>query len=776
MDGLRLLQLKANDGKAYQFALAKNANPKNIPIRFDTLQLARLHIDKFARLRAAPGGDLLAVLGLLDFSAENKARTVGHSALNQAKETLAKAIFDKTLSVYEVPEVDPMILHQPTFIEQVVSTKKKATTQGGREETVPVGDDSIADSPTAASPDEMAYCGDPVSMATGEEILTLTDIHLTGSASIRWERLYRSSLSQQNVGLGYGWRSNFHFELTPIKRADDGVTQWHFVDHQGSVLVFDDVAAGAVSYQLTAGASLFHDPRGSYRVTLNDGRQLRFGYHHTRWVLERLRENETLQYQLSYSSAGRLVHIAANGCQQLELRYDRGGNLIEVQSPACEEASSSPGARRDRNTEQVLAHYHYNANHDLCKASNRQQQVETYLYSDHLLVQRTRPSGFSHYFEWQGKGPTARCRAQWGDEGNYHYRFEYDLDNHTAVSTDSLGNQWQFEHNAQGRLLCKVSPLGHRWQYHYDARSRKIAEISPDGTATHYRYNRYGQLHEEQAPDGAITRYCYNRLGQMILIVDSENREWRNDYNSFGRLLSQHSPGGLEKHYQYDRHGRITHITQSDGRHLRYWWNTKGLLAAVQDGESITRYSYDSLGEINGMISHDGWVTQYRRERTGQIVEIIQHSQSQPDQVRQQYIEYDWAGRPTTFTDAIGRCNSFIYEGLAQPTKHIRPDGSWLAFEYDSERNLTGIERSDGGRYQLAYDSEERVSRTIGFDGRTQQYQYDGQGQLISLAEQGERFIKLRRDECGRVLEQRSSVAGTTHSNHFQYDKLGRLR
>ncbi|MGF1723169.1 RHS repeat domain-containing protein [Photobacterium nomapromontoriensis] len=47
---------------------------------------------------------------------------------------------------------------------------------------------------------------------------------------------------------------------------------------------------------------------------------------------------------------------------------------------------------------------------------------------------------------------------------------------------------------------------------------------------------------------------------------------------------------------------------------------------------------------------------------------------------------------------------------------------------------------------------------------------------MISLAEQGERFIKLRRDECGRVLEQRSSVAGTTHSNHFQYDKLGRLR
>ncbi|MGF1723174.1 hypothetical protein [Photobacterium nomapromontoriensis] len=238
-------------------------------------------------------------------------------------------------------------------------------------------------------------------------------------------------------------------------------------------------------------------------------------------------------------------------------------------------------------------------------------------YKDTLLF-----VGVSHYFEWQGHGPAAPSGAT---RVTTITGLTYDIDNHSAVSIDSLGNQWQFEHNAQGRLLCKVSPLGYRWQYRCDARSRKTADIAPDGTATHYRYNRYGQLHEEQAPDGAITRFCYNRLGQMILIVDSENREWRNDYNSFGRLLSQHSPGGLEKQYQYDRHGRITHITQSNGQHLRYWWNAQGLLAAVQDGEAITRYSYDLLGEISGIISHDGWVTQYRRERTWQIVEITQY-------------------------------------------------------------------------------------------------------------------------------------------------------
>ncbi|MGF1732344.1 RHS repeat-associated core domain-containing protein [Photobacterium kasasachensis] len=761
MDEIKQLQLKANDGKAYIFTVATN-NSSQISSQFETLQLARLHVDKFARLRPRQGGDLLAVLGMLDFQAEVQARSGSHNAFVKAQERVAKALFEGELTVFEIPAIDPVVMHQPSLLEIAAKTTKQVGTQGGKKDNSSAGKDSVRDSKVPVTPDEMEYCGDPVSMATGEEILHLTDISLSGSSPIQWQRLYRSSLCSDNVGLGYGWRSNFHYELTKYQSADGDSEQWRFIDSQGSVLVFDDVDKGAVSYQLTAGATLYHDPHGYYQLVLNDGRQLRFVYQHRRWLLERLRENETLQYRFSYSSAGRLTRIVANNCQALELRYDAGGNLIEVQANAG-------------GTPSVLAHYHYSAEGDLCEASNRQQQVESYQYSGHLLTRRIRPSGFSHYFKWQGVGSSARCIAQWGDEDNYRYSFEYELDKHTAVSTDSLGNQWRYEHNAQGKLIRKVSPKGHVWRYCYDSRSRKIAEITPGGEATQFYYNHYGQLSERQSPDGSIMRYDYNRMGLVSRIVDAEGREWRNDYNSFGRLLSQYDPASGTKQFHYDRHGKVICIEHSSGHSQRYWWDECGLLVAYQGGEAITRYSYDELGEINGIINSDGWVTQFKRDRSGNIIEVAEYPQMNPEQQRCLFIDYDWAGRPTSFTDALDRTYTLVYHGLAQPVQCIRPDGSWLKFQYDKERNLTAIERSDGVSYCLEYDSEEQIQKTIGFDGRTQEYQYDGQGRLISLAEQGERLVQLKRDKCGRVVEQRYTALGVSESNHFQYDNIGRL-
>ncbi|PSU34144.1 RHS repeat-associated core domain-containing protein [Photobacterium lutimaris] len=764
MDDLNHLQLKANDGKAYKFATAKISNTKDTEINFKTQQLATLHLQKFAYLQPKRGADLLAVLGMLDFPAEIRARSIGPTALSSAYRSLAKAIFEGTLCVYEVPAVEPVLVHQPTIFEKISNVSKKIGTKGGKDEHLPTGKSSIKNTPKTVSPDEMAFCGDPVSMSTGEEILSLTDISLAGNVSFTWQRQYRSSLCNQNIGLGYGWRSNFHFELTK-ELLEDG-NQWRFIDQQGDTLQFDDIGVGAVSYQLSAGASLSHDSRGYYLLTLNDGRQIRFVYQHQRWVADRIRASELEIYHLTYSEAGRLIRISARGNRQLECRYDAGGNLIEVLGKgAAAQASLS------------LSSYEYDVTGDLTRATNRQQHIEHYWYDGHLLRQRQRASGFSHYFEWSGSGPQARCLAQWGDGGHYCYRFEYDEINYTSVSTDSLGNTWRYEHNAQGLLTRKVSPKGNIWRFSYDSLSRKVAEIMPDGAVTHYRYNENGQLSELETADKSVTTFRYNRLGQIIQTTDGESRVWRSNYNSFGRLLSQIGPDGAKREYEYDRHGMLVRIKDANDRHQCFWWNDQGRLTAFQDGEAVTRYSYDGLGEINGTINADGWVTQYSRNSQGAVSGIVQYHETQPNESKVQQIEYDNAGRVVSVTDTLGRNTNVHYEGLSQPVRLDRPDGSWLVFQYDQERNLTSIERSDGNTYQLEYDGEERVSKTVGFDGRTQQYHYDGQGQLVRLSEQGGRYVRLRRDLCGRVIEQQSGNKSTSpQTNHFCYDKLGRIR
>ncbi|WP_336357194.1 DUF6531 domain-containing protein, partial [Pseudomonas granadensis] len=55
--------------------------------------------------------------------------------------------------------------------------------------------------------------GCPVSMVTGEELLTLTDAVLDGVLPFEFSRLYRSSAVEIDIGLGFGWSHSLAHRL-----------------------------------------------------------------------------------------------------------------------------------------------------------------------------------------------------------------------------------------------------------------------------------------------------------------------------------------------------------------------------------------------------------------------------------------------------------------------------------------------------------------------------------------------------------------------------------
>ncbi|WP_241000650.1 DUF6531 domain-containing protein, partial [Pseudomonas viridiflava] len=61
------------------------------------------------------------------------------------------------------------------------------------------------DGKSAAAEQETCLNGCPVSMVTGEELLTLTDGQLDGLLPFEWTRLYRTSAVETDSRLGYGW-------------------------------------------------------------------------------------------------------------------------------------------------------------------------------------------------------------------------------------------------------------------------------------------------------------------------------------------------------------------------------------------------------------------------------------------------------------------------------------------------------------------------------------------------------------------------------------------
>ena len=113
----------------------------------------------------------------------------------------------------------------------------------------------------------------------------------------------------------------------------------------------------------------------------------------------------------------------------------------------------------------------------------------------------------------------------------------------------------------------------------------------------------------------------------------------------------------------------------------------------------------------------------------------------------------------------------YQYQGLSQPSKKTFSDGSWLSYGYDNERNLTEITRSDGAQYKLAYSPTEKPTELIGFDGRKQIYTYNANDELITVNDSDLRFIRLKRDSLGRVIEQSASHAFKSKSRRVKTSK-----
>ncbi|ELQ17944.1 putative Rhs protein, partial [Pseudomonas fluorescens BRIP34879] len=78
----------------------------------------------------------------------------------------------------------------------------------------------------AASSDKTVTNGCPVSMVTGEELLTLTDGTLDGILPFEWTRVYRTSAVEIDVGLGFGWS---HALAQRLEMSGDSVV---WTDHE----------------------------------------------------------------------------------------------------------------------------------------------------------------------------------------------------------------------------------------------------------------------------------------------------------------------------------------------------------------------------------------------------------------------------------------------------------------------------------------------------------------------------------------------------------------
>ncbi|TWR75856.1 RHS repeat domain-containing protein, partial [Pseudomonas saxonica] len=361
---------------------------------------------------------------------------------------------------------------------------------------VPAQSKNLNDQP-AEPADKTCTQGCPVSMVTGEELLTLTDTVLDGVLPFEWTRLYRTSAVESQSSLGFGWSHSLNHRL----QEDGDELLW--TDHENRQTRFPRPTAQrpAITNSL-ARAAIYLGEKDGELILAQAGATRRF-YHFQDLKLIAISDAYGNRLTITHRD-GRLHRIEDKFERALMLRYhnnrlcavdyqyyDHSREFIE----RSDEHYAKHRVRLERwTTLHTAVSYTYNDAGQLIGAANALQETEHYRYdADHVIQERQLAGGATFYWEWQHRGKQARCIRHWNNFGQMHARYEWD-DAGTVTVHHQDGSRQLYAHDNNARLVSQTDPDGATHQKIYDEQGRLIAEKDPLGAVTEYQYNESGLL------------------------------------------------------------------------------------------------------------------------------------------------------------------------------------------------------------------------------------------------------------------------------------------
>ncbi|MFW0756594.1 RHS repeat-associated core domain-containing protein [Pseudomonas sp. H11T01] len=614
---------------------------------------------------------------------------------------------------------------------------------------------------SADTADKTATSGCPVSMVTGEELLTLTDGELDGVLPFSWTRLYRSSAVELDCGLGFGWS---HGLAQRLEISGDAVI-WIDPENRRTTFPLPSAERPAIHNSL-ARAAIYLGDEPEELILAQAGDSARF-YHFRAGRLSAISDAYGNRLQITRDIHARIQRLDNGAGRALRLRYDRG-HIIAVDYQSFHPADHLEACWR---TEQTLVSYRYDERQRLVEASNAAGERERYDYDDQqVILQRQLAGGASFFWEWERAGKTARCIRHWASFAQMDARYVWDERGGVSVR-HADGSEEVYVHDEQARLVRKVEPDGAEHRKAYDEHGRLTAEQDPLGAVTEYVYDDAGRLTAVLPAEDEPTAFEY-RDGHLHRRQRGQ-AQWTYQRNAQGDITRQTDPSGHITQYYYDVKGQLTGIRYPDHSHHGLVWSALGqLIEEVLPDGGQRRYAYDVRGRQIYRQDEHGAVTRYQWDAVGRLLQT-----TLPGGATRAF-SYNAYGKVTAERDELGRVTRYEYaDDLHLVSRRINPDGSQLRYRYDNARLLLSeIENEAGERYQLEYGANGLIRQETGFDGRRTAYAYDLNGQLLEKTEFGDDGSQLvtayQRDAHGRLT--RKTLADGSQISYC-YDGLGRL-
>ncbi|MGW1216265.1 DUF6531 domain-containing protein [Streptomyces sp. NPDC002499] len=599
---------------------------------------------------------------------------------------------------------------------------------------------------------KLITCGDPIDMATGQMVMSETDILLEGVLSLEMERHHRSGL-RSGRWFGPSWASTLDQRLI---LDPDGV---RFTTADGMVLTYPvpepDIAVLPVEGPrwplewdaAESGTMIVRQPESDLTLRFRPlpGRTL------AELALATVADRNGNAINVSYGADGTPQEVVHTGGYRVGVTVDQGRITAFT-------LLSDP-------EQPVVVRYGYDAHGNLTEIYNSSGLPLKLSYDEQRRVTGWEDRNRTWYrYTYDSEG---RCLRTEGTAGILDYTYSYDLESHTSVATNSLGHRTTYHFNDAYQLVAETDPLGHITSRAWDRYDNLLSLTDPLGRTTAYEYDESGNMIRVVHPDAGSASYAYDAHGQLISATEEDGAYWRYDHDDRGNVVAITDPVGATTVYTYDERGAVASVTDGLGHESRVRSNEAGLpTTVVTPVGAVTRFAYDAFGRVRQVVEPGGGTTV-----VSWTIEGRPARRSYPDGFHETWT-HDVEGNLLTHTDVRGRVTRFEPAPFDRTAARIDPDGARIEFTHDTELRPIRVRDAQGHNWTYEYDPLGNVVRERDFNGRTVTYRYDAANRITERTNGAGQTVRYHHDLLDRVIEQRDSEGRVTQ---FEYAQGGGL-
>jgi RHS repeat-associated protein len=600
--------------------------------------------------------------------------------------------------------------------------------------------------------------GEPIDVATGEMVMSATDVSLPGTLPLVLERSY---VSGHTCG---GWFGRT-WAATLDQRLEMDAKGVVYVADDGMLLRYPVPRPDAQTLPVSGPRWPLHwdgKPGGTMTVHIPErGRTLHFAplptAGATELALHAVTDRNDHRITIGYSPEGHPAKITHSGGYRLAVDTDPE----KLRITALRLLGAGPSERGV-----TLVSFGYNAAGDLAEVVNSTGEALRYTYdAEHRVTAWTDRNDTKFGYVYDRNGRVLRTV---GSDGMMTGRLHYDDAARTTVYTDSLGNRTTYVYNEAYKVVAETDPLGNTTRTEWDESNRlRVAVTDPLGHTTRYTYNDSGHLLRVERPDGTAGTAVYNELGLPVEVREPDGALWRHTYDPRGNRTSTTDPAGATLHYAYDTRGHLSTVTDALGHATAISANAAGLPMAVTDSLGhTTSVRRGPHGRITAMTDPLGNTT-----RQGWTIDGKPAWRERPDGTRETW-QWDGEGNLVEHTDFAGNTTLHTHTHFDLPVTRTEPDGTQYSFVYDTELRLKQVTNPQGLTWRYDYDPAGRLTSETDFNGRSLSYIYDPAGRLASRTNGAGETLRFTRDPLGRITATHADDG--TETVHA-YDAAGRL-